>query len=107
LIRAHLGDSLLNGNATRMSSLMTGSPQFDPKKADQVAALPLGGRVKVAPWNNQPELIKTKPVAITAAAEKMPFEVTPFFPFLTRLGTAGTEQTAPVPEKPGAAPTGR
>src|SRR4029077_75951 len=43
LIRAHLGDSLLNGNATRMSSLMTGSPQFDPKKADQVAALPLGG----------------------------------------------------------------
>src|SRR6266851_2823873 len=107
LIRAHLGDSLLNGNATRMSSLMTGSPQFDPKKADQIAALPLGGRVKVDPWNNQLELIKTKPVAITAAAEKMPFEVTPFFPFLTRLGTAGPEKAAPVPEKTTAAPTGR
>src|ERR1035441_2492213 len=72
LIRAHLGDSLLNGNATRMSSLMTASPQFDPKKVDQIAALPLGGRVKVDPWNNQLELIKTKPVAITTAAEKMP-----------------------------------
>jgi Peptidase family M48 len=107
LIRAHLGDSLLNGNATRMSSLMTASPQFDPKKVDQVAALPLGGRVKVDPWNNQLELIKTKPVAITAAAEKMPFEVTPFFPFLTRLGTAGPEKAAPVPEKTTAAPTGR
>jgi Peptidase family M48 len=107
LIRAHLGDSLLNGNATKMSSLMTGSPQFDPKKADQIAALPLGGRVKVDPWNNQLELIKTKPVAITAAAEKMPFEVTPFFPFLTRLGAAGPEKAAPVPEKTGAAPTGR
>jgi len=106
LIRGHLGDSLLNGDATRMSSLMTASPQFDPKKADQVAALPLGGRVKVDPWNNQLELIKAKPVAITSVAEKMPFEVTPFFPFLTRLGNAvvAPEKTAPVPEKAAAAP---
>ena len=108
LIRAHLGDSLLNGNATRMSSLMTSSPQFDPKKADQVAALPLGGRVKVDPWTNQLELIKTKPVAITTAADKMPFEVTPFFPFLTRLGTAAApEKAVPAPEKTAAAPTGQ
>ena len=107
LIRAHLGDSLLNGNATRMSSLMTASPQFDPKKADQVAALPLGGRVKVDPWSDQLELIKTKPVSITTAAEKMPFEVTPFFPFLTRLGTAPPEKAAPVPEKTAASPTGQ
>jgi hypothetical protein len=101
LIRAHLGDSLLNGDATRMSSLMTSSPQFDPKKLDQIAALPLGGRVKVDPWTDQLELIKTKPVAITAATEKMPFEVTPFFPFLTRFGAP-----PPVPEKtaPAAAP---
>jgi hypothetical protein len=105
LIRAHLGDSLLNGDATRMSSLMTASPQFDPKKADQVAALPLGGRVKVDPWDNQLELIKTKPVAITTAAEKMPFEVTPFFPFLTRLGSAAPGKTAPAPQKTAAAPT--
>jgi hypothetical protein len=104
LIRAHLGDSLLNGDATRMSSLMTASPQFDPKKADQVAALPLGGRVKVDPWDDQLELIKTKPVAITSAAEKMPFEVTPFFPFLTRLGSAAPGKTAPAPEKTSAPP---
>jgi hypothetical protein len=102
LIRAHLGESLLNGDATRMSSLMTGSPQFDLKKADQVAALPLGGRVKVDPWNNQLELIKSKPVAVTTAADKMPFEVTPFFPFLTRLGTTAPDKA--VPEKTAAAP---
>ncbi len=107
LIRAHLGDSLLNGDATKMSSLMTSSPQFDPKKADQVAALPLGGRVKVDPWNNQLELIKTKPVAITAAADKMPFEVTPFFPFLTRLGSATPDKSIPAADKVGAAPSGR
>jgi len=106
LIRAHLGASLLNGNATRMSSLMTASPQFDPKKADQVAALPLGGRVRVDPWTNQLELIKTKPVAITTAADKMPFEVTPFFPFLIRLGSGAAPEKA-APEKTAAAPTGQ
>ena len=111
LIRGHLGDSLLNGDATRMSSLMTSSPQFDPKKLDQIAALPLGGRVKVDPWTDQLELIKTKPVAITAATEKMPFEVTPFFPFLTRVGTAVPDKAAPAvtppPEKTAASPSGQ
>ena len=107
LIRAHLGESLLNGDATRMSSLMTGSPEFNPKKLDQVAALPLGGRVRVNPWNNQLELIKTKPVAVTTAAEKMPFEVTPFFLFLTRLDSSAPDKTVPVPEKTAAAPSGQ
>jgi hypothetical protein len=105
LIRPHLGDSLLNGDATKMSPLMTSSPQFDPKKTDQIAALPLGGRVKVDPWNNQLELVKTKPIALTSAAEKMPFEVTPFFPFLTRLGSSSPEKAAP--EKAAQAPTGQ
>jgi hypothetical protein len=100
LIRGHLGDSLLNGDATRMSSLMTSSPQFDPKKLDQIAALPLGGRVKIDPWTDQLELVKTKPVAITAATEKMPFEVTPFFPFLTRAGTGTSETVTPTPAAP-------
>jgi hypothetical protein len=94
-----------------MSSLMTSSPQFDPKKADQIAALPLGGRVKIDPWNNQLELIKTKPVAISTAAEKMPFEVTPFFPFLTRLSTAAPDKATPavVPaaDKTTATPSGQ
>lgn len=104
LIRAHLGDSLLNGNATKMSTLMTGSPQFDPKKTDQVAALPLGGRVRLDPWNDGLFLIKTKPISINGASEKMPFEVTPFFPFLTRLGTA---PVTPAADKNGAAPSGQ
>src|SRR3981189_1273375 len=93
-IRPHLGGSGPNGDATRMSPLMTASPQFDPKKTDQSGALPLGGRVKVDPWTNRLELIKTKPVALNSPAEKMPFEVTPFFPFLVRLATV-----SPVPDK--------
>lgn len=100
LIRPHLGDSLLNGNATRLSSLMTSSPQFEPKKIDQVAALPLGGRVKVDPWTNQLELNKAKPVSLMSAAEKMPFEVTPFYPFLTRLNPPGNEKAEKMAQTP-------
>ena len=108
LIRAHLGDSLLNGDATKMSSLMTSSPAFDPKKVDQVSALPLGGRVKVDPWNDRLELIKTKPVSITAVSDKLPFEVTPFFLFLTRYGTAAPDKATPAASSatpPSTAPT--
>jgi len=100
LIRPHLGDSLLNGDAIRMSPLMTASPNFDLKKTDQIAALPLGGRVRVDPWSNRLELIKAKPVALNSPAEKMPFEVTPFSPFLTRQGSpapATTSSAAPAP----------
>jgi Peptidase family M48 len=100
LIRPHLGDSLLNGNATRLSTLMTASPQFDPKKVDQIAALPLGGRVKVDPWTNQLELLKAKPVALMSAGEKMPFEVTPFYPFLTRLNAPVTEKVEKAAQTP-------
>jgi len=100
LIRPHLGDSLLNGDAIRMSPLMTSSPAFDLKKTDQIAALPLGGRVRVDPWSNRLELIKAKPVALNSPAEKMPFEVTPFSPFLTRQGASApptTSSAAPAP----------
>jgi hypothetical protein len=54
-------------------------------KTDQIAALPLGGRVKMNPWTDQVEMIKSAPVAITSARDKMPLEVTPFFPHLMRL----------------------
>jgi hypothetical protein len=48
------------------------------------AALPLGGRLKFDPWDNQVELLKTKPVGTVAEREKMPFEITPFILYLTR-----------------------
>ncbi len=66
---------------------MTSAPQVDWNKLDQIAALPMGGRVKLNPWDDKVELVKSQPVAITSARDKMPFEVTPFFPRLTRQGT--------------------
>jgi hypothetical protein len=94
LIDARLGDGLVEGKTLRMSSLLNSAPQLDERKKDQIAALPLGGRVRVDPWSNQTELAKTKPVALVSAREKMPFEVTPVFPYLTRVNTASTEKVA-------------
>jgi hypothetical protein len=87
LLTAHLGNNLSeNGTITRMSALSTSGPALDMNKLDQIAALPLGGRVKMNGWSNRVELIKSQPVAITSARDKMMFEVTPFFPRLTRAG---------------------
>jgi hypothetical protein len=94
LIRPHLGNSFAEGKGIRMSALLAGAPQLEPQRTDQIAALPLGGRIKLDPWSDQVELAKAKPVALTSAKEKMPFEITPFFPYLTRLSTPGSEKAA-------------
>jgi Peptidase family M48 len=96
LIRPHLGDGLASKKDVRMAELTAGAPQLETRKTDQIAALPLGGRVKLDPWSNRVGLLKTKPVPLTSAREKMPFEVTPFFPFLTRwqAGTSAPEKVA-------------
>ena len=89
LLTAHLGNSFTNdkGQLTRLSALATTGPALDPSKLDQIAALPMGGRVKLNAWNDRVELTKSAPVAITSARDKMPFEVTPFFPRLSRLNS--------------------
>jgi hypothetical protein len=87
LLTAHLGNSFTNekGDLVRLTALSAMGPALDPNKLDQIAALPMGGRVKLNAWTNRVELAKTAPVAITSARDKMPFEVTPFFPRLSRL----------------------
>jgi hypothetical protein len=94
LIRPHLGNGLASAKSMRMSSLLASAPALDEQRLDQIAALPLGGRIKVDPWTDRVELAKNKPVALTSAREKMPFEVTPFFPYLTRLTNGSGEKVA-------------
>jgi hypothetical protein len=90
LMTPHLGTGFTNrkGAMDRMVVLMNSAPALDPTKLDQIAARPLGGRVKLNAWDDHVELIKTTPVAITSARYKMPLEVTPFSPWLTRSGAA-------------------
>src|ERR1700675_83777 len=104
LLTPHLGTGFTDrkGAVDRMVALMNSAPALDPNKLDQIAALPLGGRVKLNAWDDRAELIKTMPVAITSARGKMPLEVTPLFPRLTRSAavvnpTATANAANPIP----------
>jgi hypothetical protein len=106
LLQAHLGNSITeNGTVTRMAQLATSAPALDWNKLDQIAALPLGGRVKLSPWDDRVEIVKAQPVAITSARDKMPFEVTPFFPRLSRCSTASAPAATTAATTANASPT--
>jgi len=85
LLGAQLGNKLVPGkHLMRMAELMNVAPQLQPHRLDQIAALPLGSRIKVDAWSGQADLIKSKPVALVAAREKMPFQIVHLYPYLIR-----------------------
>jgi hypothetical protein len=96
LIRGQVGNTLVIDAKPRLASVMADSPNLERTKVDQIAALPLGGRIKLDPWTGKVEISKARSVALLNAREKMPFEVTPVFPFITRLPAASRAVT-PVP----------
>ncbi len=82
LISGHLG------NRVPVIADLKTTATADPKQNQQmIVALPIGGRVKLDPWNDKLDLIKSKPIGTVAEREKMPFEVTPFMPYLMRFTT--------------------
>ena len=85
LIRGQVGNTLTIDATPRLATVMAQAPNLEHAKLDQVAALPLGGRIRLDPWTGQVEISKARPVALLNAREKMPFEVTPIFPYLTRF----------------------
>jgi hypothetical protein len=99
LVLAHLGNGFADReNLNRLAALAQQAPPLDDAKIDQIAALPLGSRVKLNPWTNQISLVKTEQLTLTSAREKMPFEVTPVMLHLTRVET---EEAAKSAEQPG------
>ncbi len=82
------------GNPVFFSSQsLQAAPALEPNSKDQIAALPLGSRIKIDPWTSGVSLMKTKPVARFSARDKLPFEVTPLIPYLTRYVEPSTVQT--------------
>jgi len=102
LLTAHLGNGFSDtkGQITRLSALMGSAPALDESKLYQIAALPLGGRIKLDPWGDHVEIIKAAAVSYTSVRDKMPFEVTPFFPRLTRIGSNTQAAAAPAVSAP-------
>jgi hypothetical protein len=92
LISPHLGDRISTGQT--VSSL---HPSAAKSGTTVIAGLPLGGRIKIDPWDDQLQLLKTQPVGTVAEYEKIPFEVTPFFLYLTlQSDTLSTDVAAGV-----------
>jgi hypothetical protein len=86
LTRARLGNGLVEKRkVTRMTALMNSAPELKMRSVDQVAALPLGGRIRTQPWRGQAELMKTRPAHVLFASEKRPLEIDPAVRHLTRF----------------------
>ena len=84
LMRATFGNDFLSSHFIAMLAANTSGP-LQAKSLDQVAALPLGSRIMVDPWSDRIVMLKAKPVRLDSPAEKIPLEVTPFFPHLKRM----------------------
>src|SRR5271163_4088584 len=95
LISPHLGNRV-----PVIGDLKSSTPVDQKKNPQMIAALPIGGRVKIDPWNDKLELIKSKPIGTVAEREKMPFEVTPFMPYLTRFGADTSKPVAASTQAP-------
>ena len=79
LISPHLGNEVFCAEELGQTA-----PALEPLNKGQIAALPMGSRVKVDAWGAGASLMKSKTMGLLSARDKMPFEVTPLVPYLTR-----------------------
>jgi Peptidase family M48 len=87
LLSPHLTDSWINSYA-----VYAGQPVTNPA-ANVIEALPLGGRIKVDPWNDHLTILKAESVGSVAEDEKKSFQITPFVIYLTRQREIASAQT--------------
>jgi hypothetical protein len=80
----HLISPQLGNGVFLESKLIHGAPALETQNKQQIAALPLGSRIKIDAWGGEVSLLKAKATALMSAREKMPFEVTPSPPQLKR-----------------------
>jgi hypothetical protein len=87
LIRATIGNRLAadGGTVSRLAGLLSQAPSLEDKSLEQIAALPLGSRIKLDPWTCGISLIKARPITLLSAREKLLFEITPFAPQLLAI----------------------
>ena len=85
LVSPHYGNRMMKGRELkRMAQTMQGAPALHRADPAQMAALPLGSRVKVDVWDAHIDIMKSTQPRLLSARDKMPFEVTPAMQNLTR-----------------------
>jgi hypothetical protein len=84
LFGPHLGNGLTEGNAKliRMGGLISNAPALKVRDVNQIAALPLGSRIQVNAWGGTVTFTDRKALPLVDASEKLPFQITPIFPYL-------------------------
>jgi hypothetical protein len=101
LISPNFGNRMAKGDdVLRMESLIPNAPALKTSDVRQLAALPLGSRIKLDPWDDHVNLKKSKPEAVLSARDKLPFEVTPMIPNLVRITQAPNEVAENAGNKP-------
>jgi hypothetical protein len=88
LISPQLGNEIFFAAQLRQAG-----PALEPGNKGQIGALPIGSRLKIDPWSSGVSLMKSKPMGLISARDKMPFEVTPLVPYLTRYVEVSSAQT--------------
>jgi hypothetical protein len=89
LISPHLRGMLgaEDGRVRSQVSLIAGP---NTPRGDQAAALPLGSRIRLNPWNNRAEFIESELPSTLLVRERIALGITPFFPYLSRSTIADT-----------------
>jgi hypothetical protein len=85
----------LSNQVNFAAQLLQAAPPPQPDNKDQLAALPLGARVKLDPYNHRVTLMKTIATTPNSPREKMPFEVSPLLPYLRRYTEPPATQPGP------------
>jgi hypothetical protein len=84
-----LGDSMLDSTGQPwLIAVQKRAPKLDQDKLDQIAALPLGSRLRTDAWDDKVYTLKTTAPVLLNARDKMPFEVTPVYYKLVRYDQA-------------------
>jgi hypothetical protein len=85
LMTPQLGDSLLAPDGqTWLAALAVGATPLKINDLQQVAALPLGSRLRIDPWSDEVIQLLFPQAQFTSAHDKMPFEIGPVYYRLAR-----------------------
>ncbi|MGZ4815729.1 MAG: M48 family metalloprotease [Terriglobales bacterium] len=94
LTTPHFGNRIVKKDELqRFQALVQSAPQLQERNVQQIAALPLGSRIKLDPWDDHIDMKPIAPVPLYSARDKMPLEVTPVFLHLARI-SASADRTA-------------
>jgi len=96
LLHARFSNDFGSSHLVGMQAVAKAPKRLRMDKPDQIAALPLGSRIRVDPWSDRVEMLKNKMPTLASASEKRPFEVSPFYPYLKRLEEPKTSATGKI-----------